>query len=811
MKRSVISTYRLQFNSSFPLSEVRALIEYLKRLGVSHIYSSPILQSSSGSNHGYDTVNLEMINPEIGGEEQFREMSTLVHNEGIGWIQDVVPNHMAINSQNVYLQDIFENGTLSKYHGLFDVFHSRNFGDSRIVLPILTTNYERAVTEGKIKVTGNTIDIEGSPFRVSRKTYNQDISTSDFSRFMIRQYFRPVYFRSAISGTNYRRFFSVNSLIAVRPERYFQLIMGKILELQRAGLIDGFRIDHIDGLYNPKGFISKLWRLTASPIYVEKILTEDEELEPSWPCTGTTGYDFLFHCNFLYVAGKNKEIIMDTYKEFTGDKEFLIDMVKKRKYEYMDNYFVSELDYLTDIFFDYLRKKPYGQEVNMHSVRNALKELLAHLPVYRTYVPEENSFAILKKALADARDHSYEDIGLDAVERMVDDQDSLHLFRRLQQFMPAIIAKSLEDAMFFRYVPLISLNEIGCDPGRFSITIQEFHEFNFRRSKSRPDSMNTLSTHDTKLGEDLRAKIGVISELPDEWRSSIATWNHINRDGWNSKYPSSKDEYYLYQILLAKSPDQWDEQFELRVRRQMLKAARESEEYTEWNSINSDYESAMIDFLSRAMKNEAFRVSYQRFYNRISLYGSLYAVCQNILKMTSPGIPDTYQGSELENNYFTDPDNRSVVDFKRLSKELDEIVRRFDSGKLGNLDDDLRSGRIKLLVTHILLNMRKSSKVFSGDYIPLETSGRYRDEILAFSRRTKNEVLVVAVPLNIASSGNSLPMGPFWEDTGIVMDRLDGYKFTDVFTEEARKLNGTLLVRDMFDRFPFSVIVGDAR
>lgn len=811
MRPALTSTYRIQFNRYFPLSKIKELLSYLKKLGISHIYSSPILQSSRGSNHGYDTINLGFVNPEIGGEEEFVRMSTLVHRNGMGWIQDIVPNHMAMSADNVYLKDIFEKGTHSPYYGLFDLFHSTNFRDKRIDLPILSTYYEKVLLGDRIKIAGNSIEIEGINFPLYSGTLEKENPGSSTLEDIIgSQFFRPLYFKSAISGTNYRRFFSVNSLIALHTEKYFRLIMGKILELEHAHLIDGFRIDHIDGLYDPGKFIMKLRRATHAVIYVEKILTGEEKLETTWRCEGTTGYDFLFHCTYLFVDGEKMEELIGIYRRFTGDMDDPEEMIMKRKYEYMDRYFVSEIDYLADIFLDYVKRRPYGQEINNHIIRNALKDMLTHIPIYRTYTPGKAAFEILIGAIRTARRDSSNDTGLYALERMLGEMESLRLFMRLEQFMPALTAKSTEDNVFFRYVPLISLNEVGCDPMRLSISTDEFHSFNAVRQSRFPNTINTLSTHDTKLGEDLRARISVISEFPEIWESRIYVWNRMNRDGLAQDRPSRKDEYYLYQILLAKDPRGWNETFRRRVEGQLIKAVRESEENTGWIDPDSGYENALLSLLKGAMSNEKFKKDYGVFYDLISLYGSLYSVCENILKMTSPGIPDIYQGSELINEYLTDPDNRAVVDFEKLSAELEETIREHEMGLFDDLLKNIRNGRLKLLVTYILLNLRKKFSAFQGDYTPLEVKGKCRDHIFAFSRHADKHILVVAVPIRIASSSGHLPTGSFWEDTEIIFDSKSEHEFVDVFTREVHKFEHGIPLREIFDKFPFSVLMGGA-
>ena len=800
------SMYRLQFNRSFPLSEIGGLISYLKKLGVSHIYSSPILESVKGSNHGYNVVNFEQINPELGSEEEFVQMSELVHRNEMGWIQDIVPNHMAISSQNVYLQDIFRNGPKSHYYNLFDVFHSTNFQSKKIDLPILGTTFETALKDKVILKNGQTIEIGGETFALRTNfgaPSSRNVKLEDLIKF---QYFRPVYYRSALAGTNYRRFFSVNSLIAIRPEKYFSLVMGKLRKLEEKGFIDGYRIDHIDGLFDPRGFISRIKRNKGAYVFVEKILDKNEKVQPLWLSDGTTGYDFLFRCTYLFVDKKNRSKLLGIYRKFTGESIDLQRIIQDAKHHYMEKRFVSEIDYVTDIFFKFAREKVYGQECNIHSLRAALSELLVNIPVYRTYIPDKHSFEILERAIENAKESSAEGDALDILKRVLHDKTSTEIFKRLEQFMPAITAKSTEDKAFFLYVPLLSINEVGCDPELFSVSPEEFHQFNLERSKVSPNSINTLSTHDTKLGEDLRAKINVISEIPEAWEKYIQSWSSFNVKFKINDSPSKKDEYYFYQILLAQNPSEWDSKFEDRVCNQMLKMARESGTNTDWDQKNETYEETLLNFIRASMNDTKFRESYMEFYNRVAPYGALNSVEQNLLKITSPGVPDVFQGSELANNFFTDPDNRIAANFSLLSRELEYVVDQYRKGNFNAFLDNLSSGRLKLLTSYVLLNFRNRSKVFSGKYIPLQVHGKLKNNIIAFSRVYKKETMIVVVPIRTAFLNGVLPLSNVWKDTRLTLGDNKLHKFIDVFTNDVYEVKNSVKVENIMRTFPFAVL-----
>ncbi len=786
------STYRIQFNKNFKFNDVYNIIDYLKNLGINCVYSAPILKSVSGSNHGYDVIDYENINPEIGSENDFIKLSSFLHENNILWLQDIVPNHMAMNYQNKYLQDVFKNGEKSIYYNLFDIFKTKNF-DKKIILPFLGKTYDKSLKD--FKIINNQIKIENSLYNISNNSYNFEINNiKEMNNFINIQNFDPKYWRICISGTNYRRFFSVNTLIAVNTMEYYDLINKKIIELTKNNLINGFRVDHIDGLFEPEKFLKKL-NENNKYIYIEKILKMNEKLNKNFKCNGTTGYDFLFYCNYLFTNKNNEKKLKDIYFKFINKNLNFKKMLKDRKLYYINNYFKSELNYLSELFYENVKNEIYGRECTVDGFKNTIIYIFLNIDLYRTYLPENKDILIniLKKK------KSYESI---AMIKMINDND-LYCFKRLEQFMPAITAKNLEDNMFFRYNLLVSLNEVGCKPLKFSISIKEMHKFNKYRLNNMPLTMNTLSTHDTKYGEDLRSKINVISEIPDIWYDYLNKWNNINKK--YLKDVDKNDLYYYYQILLAENPLKWDSNFYERVKNQIIKIIREGNVNSDWNNINNKYEDNLINFIKKSIFNKKFIDSYKNFYNRIILYGNINSISQSIIKITSPGIPDNYQGSEYINNNFTDPDNRKTINYDFLKNKLNEIINYYNDNNYDKILDLLYSDNFKLLINYILLNFRKDhNNLFNGEYIVINSNGKYKNNIFSFLRKYKNEVLIVIIPLNIAIY-NKMPLKDFWEDTEIILKKYNNKKYYNLLNKKYYDINNKKLSY-LLDIFPFAIL-----
>ncbi|WP_393971585.1 malto-oligosyltrehalose synthase [Oxyplasma meridianum] len=845
----ITSMYRIQFWKGFNFQDLKPVIPFLKKLGVDAIYSSPILKSTKGSTHGYDVTDFREVNADLGGEEGLLDITGMVHSNGIKWIQDTVPNHMAMNSENIYLKDVFKYGKKSFYWNLFDFMNTPEF-HNRIDLFILGYPYEEVIKSGNICIVNPenpSIKIYDQEFPMSENSLKMLKSVTDgkitgeaikkinsdpemIHSFLSKQIFRVRYWKSGIEGTNYRRFFSVNSLIAIRTEntKYSGVTIQKLISLFRNGIIDGFRLDHIDGLFSPENFLLRFARGTENaPVWVEKILTGSENLRESWKTNGTTGYDFLYYCTYLFVENKGYKKLKEFYTLFSGVKKSARIMAYENKKSYIKKSFSHEADFLSYIFFDFFKDKIYGQDITYSQTREFMEELLSSFTTYRTYLTAGSKnmkdISIMRNAINLAGKRSGLRVVQESMNRMLDSHliegKALYCFQKLQQFIPATIAKSIEDRLFFQYNMLISLNEVGCMPEKFSISRKSFHRFMKMRSTHWPMAMNTLSTHDTKLGEDIRARIASISHMVDTWVEMVEKWHGINLnyktvDG-KKEYPTKNHEYYLYQILLAEDPDRWMEEtgFRNRIHGQMVKMVREAGTISDWNSPDEVYEDHLSRFINGIMGSEGFRNSFKAFYGKAQFMGMLISISENIIKLTAPGIPDIYQGSEAMNLNFTDPDNRGNVDYKHSEYMLEKAVGMYLQGDYSGIKKSWKNGTLKIFINYIILNLRKNNPdiFLSGDYQEVETTGPCEIEILSYCRKKGSSVIIVTVMLEYEEKADDdMPTGmDRWGDTAINIP--DGYSgfYRDIFTGNI--YHGTSLkVGEMFSQFPFSVLMREA-
>ncbi|MEM0132843.1 malto-oligosyltrehalose synthase [Acidiplasma sp.] len=811
---NISSFYRVQLNKNFKFQDLEKIIYYLNDLGISSLYLSPILKSTTGSMHGYDVTDYSEINPEIGGEDGLLRLHKMLEKTNMNIMIDFVPNHMGLNHENVYLQDVFKFGKKSKYYNFFDLINTPDFPFESIIMPVLGNNYIDSLNDIKIDADKKIALINNQKFSLlNNLNYSNTDTDNIFSKdkILCEQYFRPMYWVNCISGTNYRRFFSVNSLIAVHSERriYFKDMHKKIIELYKNKIIAAIRLDHIDGLFDPFSYLKNLKKRMKIPVYVEKILTGDEKLSPKFGVDGTTGYDFLYYTTYVFIDQTNAGKLREIYEDFTGNRNNLSEMLYLRKKFYIENYYRSELDYLSGIFYNNFIKHIYGHEATLAGTREMLLEIMANFPLYRIYISKNCNLTWFSDYIRGLNIKNNElGIMLNMLEKP--DSNDYYCLKRLQQFLPAVMAKSMEDNIFFRYNLNIGKNEVGCNLFRDFITIDEFHDYNKYKALNYMNSINTLSTHDTKLGDDIRSRIITIYNDPDLWGSLIKNLHEIS-DNFKYKHngieiPDKNEEYYFYQILLAESPEYWEGTFIERVTGQMIKAVREAEIHTSWNFPNHDYEGHLKIFIERAIKSDTFKNIYMPFYRSLEYYGNLYSIMQNILKIMSPGIPDIYQGSEYLNNNFTDPDNRRSVNFGNLMKILNKI-KKIDNIYECNINKMIISGELKMYVNHQLLNFRKEhNNIFSGDYIPLKCTGMLSDNVIAFERLYKGNKIIVIVSNKIATDLNGInePVREFWGDAQIVLPRK--YDLKDILTGRKYKSIQILKLSEIFDIFPFSVL-----
>ncbi len=884
---TINSTYRIQFSPYFTFRDASLLSSYLKHLGISHVYASPVMEAVPGSAHGYDVTDFSMIREELGGESDLMVCVREFSEEGIGWIQDFVPNHMAMDTRNPYLWDVLEKGQESRFAKLFDIdWDHRGFPHSKLCLPILERPYLGELSDGKFSFALGrkpVLRYNGQEFPISEKSYElllgPDLS-KDAQRLLwgnekgkvvrqgpefenersrltdllnermkfvsndgeavheviSRQNYQLRYWPTSANEINYRRFFAVNGLICLREEDrdVFNFVHSKILSLLKSGSMQGVRIDHIDGLFDPREYLRKLKEQShGTYIVVEKILEEREMLNEEWQAEGTSGYDFLSQVTSLACSNENALRLDIIYGNFSGMEFEESGTVHSTKLNIIDTLFPAVLDTLTVSFMKEMKNKAYGVDLTFAGLRQAIREILSNTPVYRTYITmrkgPETEISIFRSIINHSRSTAPElGLELDAIEmfmgRYSKGEEPLKALQQIQQYMPAVLAKSVEDTIFYRYSRLISLNEVGMNPFRHNHSPSEFHMFNLKRMEKHPLSMNALSTHDTKISEDIRARINVISEVPEEWETII--WQMHDNNPFlqelerNGSSISRNEEYYIYELLLGSFPIFQGEfgSYRERLLGHVTKALRESGANTGWDHPVMEYEQNVEKFIDSLLESRlkgGFANKFWSLHDVVSFHGFLNSISQKILQLTSPGVPDTYQGTEIWCLNFVDPDNRRQVDFHRMSSLLEEIMEESleNHGIVKSYLRNYQDGKIKLLVTSQLLNLRNSfpNLFLKGSYSPMSTKGVFSDNVVAFSRKDGSKTILVAVPrLTVAMGRQKLPVGnELWGDTSLAIPESISGTFEDVFNKRLFKLSPGQEIKagELFESTPFSVLV----
>lgn len=871
------STYRIQVNSSFRLADLTRRIDYLARLGITTIYSAPLFQSRSGSVHGYDVSNPHIINPEIGTVEEFEALANKLKDKNIGWLQDIVPNHMAFDSSNPWLMDIFEKGKYSAYYNFFDIdwkyedqeyFLDEEKGlKGKVMAPFLGGELTELIEKGEVKLgydkrgffvkyysleyplslpsysdilsfgkkfynVKSTDDKEYfdryrqfiSELNIIKENFENSFNPENLSTFkevlyqlytseaqlkgivdhcvetinsnpgslesiLDQQFFKLCHWRTSESKINFRRFFTINDLICLRMENpeVFRHYHKFVKELLDKGLVQGLRIDHIDGLYNPTDYLDRLRDLVGEEVYVvvEKILESEEEMPDFWPIEGTSGYEFLSEVNRLFTSEKNKERFTSIYHDFLNKAFIYEDLVFEKKMFILKEKMGGELDNLVMKIQGITNQPADGY------LKEALAVFLASFPVYRVYPTqyplEKPDAKVLDSAFSHAEKRApqfselfdlFKNIFLQPEEM---NEEKLNFVMRTQQFTGPLAAKGVEDTVFYLYNRLISHNEVGDSPHLFGTSTYEFHGRMHERFNKTPYSMNATATHDTKRGEDSRMRINALSEFPDEWTSSIYSWQEINKkykkEISGKLMPDGNDEYFIYQALVGGFPmdGKIEEDFKERFKAYLIKVVREAKVNSDWSETNEAYETSVTDFIENILEDQEFLNDFVPLFEKVRDYGIIYSLGQTLLKITAPGIPDTYQGCELWDLSFVDPDNRRPVDFEARDNYLRQIEAMENEDPERGLKDLISTradGRIKLYTLYTALTERKKqSEIFTkGEYIQLTVSGDLSDNLIAFARRLDDKWIITVVPLNLGeiSSGEDFGLGEVvWRDTTI--------------------------------------------
>jgi (1->4)-alpha-D-glucan 1-alpha-D-glucosylmutase len=995
-KRLPEATYRLQFHAGFTFREATAIVPYLRDLGITHCYASPYLKARQGSTHGYDIVDHGCLNPEIGTLEDYEAWTSALRAEGLGQILDTVPNHMAVGTnENVWWNDVLENGESSRFAGYFDIAwraSPRPELTDKILLPVLGEPYGDVLEAGQLRlvfedgaffvhyferrfpvspcsyagVLGHRLEewegaagdedtalaeyqsiltairhlperTETDPGKVLEHQREKEVikrrlatltAENERARAFIEQNitqfngrpgeartfdllddllehqrYRLAYWRVAPDEINYRRFFDINELAALSVERpeVFEASHGLILRLLAEGKLDGLRIDHPDGLYDPAGYFRRLqehyllacahkvfldeagapgleWKDVQGPLHkalcravpdvqsglpgpalyvvVEKILAAGESLPDTWAVHGTSGYDFLNQVSGLFVDGENAQAFNRLYESWIQDEARYPEVVYQKKLLIMEVSLSSELYMLTDQLDRLAQKSRRSRDFTFNALRQALRAVIACFPVYRSYIADDGvndadrryielaiRRAVVRNPLLSRRVFGFiRDMLLLESPESFNEEDRAEQRRfagKFQQVTAPVTAKGVEDTAFYVYNRLISLNEVGGEPGRFGSRPEAVHAYLQRRQAKWPYSLSPLSTHDTKRSEDVRARINVLSELPEAWQACLERWSRLNEAHRitvdDLTVPDANEEYLLYQTLVGAWPlepasAEESRAFVERIQAYMLKALHEAKVHTSWMNPNSDYDNAVVEFLGRILDegtSRAFLDDFRAFQARISHFGLFNSLAQTLLRLAAPGVPDTYQGTEVWDFSLVDPDNRRPVDYGRLRRMLNELraaaaaagedLRELARGLVDTKED----GRIKLYVTERALHCRRAhAGLFSaGEYIPLSAAGAKAGHLFAFVRRDSDRCALVAVPrllTRLAPDMTRPPLEePAWSDTQLALPALGrdaGRHWRNVFTGEvlaATDREGTLSLTaaEVFANFPVALLV----
>lgn len=759
------STYRLQIRESFDLNAAATIAGYVHDLGADWLYLSPILKAEKGSDHGYDVVDHSLIDPARGGREGLETLSAAARALGLGVLVDIVPNHVGVATpkQSVWWWDLLTHGRQSRYAEAFDV--DWLFGDGRVRIPVLgdEPHPEFEIVEGELAYFDNR-------FPIAPGTAEDGASANEVHR---RQNYELINWRRADAELNYRRFFAVNTLAGIRVEipRVFDESHEEIIRWITDGLADGLRVDHPDGLADPAGYLDALAAATAGTyVLVEKILEGDEQLPTSWATAGTTGYDALAEIDRVLVdpAGRAALDALDSTLRDSTDPVSWTLLIHGTKRAIADGILRSEVLRLE-------RDLGIGLTEVHGQTADALAELLACFPVYRSYLPL--GIEHLHEAVRLAKQYRPElSQTIDQLLPILSDPGHPAAIR-FQQTSGMVMAKGVEDTAFYRYTRLGSLTEVGGDPSEFSVGTSKFHRRQQLRQASFPSSLTALSTHDTKRGEDVRARISVLAEIPTEWEVALGELRTAMPLG------DGPLESLLWEAIIGAWPASRE-----RLHSYAEKAAREAGNSTRWTAPREEFEARMHTLVDSAFDDPHVVSILERVLQAIRQPGWSNSLSAKVIQLTAPGVPDVYQGSELWETSLVDPDNRRAVDFDERRLYLAAI----DAGVHPPIDE---TGAAKLLVTSRALRLRRDRPELFTRYAGIEAYGSAAKHVVAFDR---GEALTVATRLPVG-----LARGGGWGDTSVIIARRP---VTDVFTGRTFG-GGTVLLSEVLERYPVALLI----
>ncbi|EZP25820.1 malto-oligosyltrehalose synthase [Pseudomonas sp. RIT288] len=908
------ATLRLQFHKGFTLEQAVPLVPYFARLGISHIYASPLLAARAGSMHGYDVVDPTQVNPELGGEPALRRLVSTLREHNMGLILDIVSNHMAVGGgDNPWWLDLLEWGRLSPYGEFFDIqWHSPDpLMEGQLLLPFLGSDYGVALQEGTLKLR---FDAQQGRFHVEHYEHHFPICPNDYGellkplealksladrfstlsyqteahalaiplkaelkelasdpqilaaieerlaaydsttaegfdklhQLLERQSYRLASWRTAADDINWRRFFDINELGGLRVERpaVFEATHGKIFQLIAEGLVDGLRIDHIDGLADPRGYCRKLRRRLDSlvpgrhlPIYVEKILGAGESLRTDWAVDGSTGYEFMNQLSLLQHDPDGEHVLGDLWQRRTERPAAFIEEAQLARQQILNGSLASDCESVAQALLQVARDDLMTRDLTLGAIRRVLQALIVHFPVYRTYISALGRSAQDEQFFQQAMDGARQTLGegdwpvLDCVAAWLGGTPWRHKPRgrsrkilkhacvRFQQLTSPAAAKAVEDTALYRSAVLLSRNDVGYNTEQFSAPVSDFHAVNQQRLAAFPDNLLATATHDHKRGEDTRARLAVLSERGHWYAEQVELWRALARPlRDDDQVPSSGDELILYQALLGSWPLQLrdDDQagfsdYAERIWQWQQKALREAKLQSSWSAPNEAYENAAQTFTQRLLtgdEGELLRAALSKTVNSIAAAGALNSLAQTLLRMTVPGVPDLYQGNEFWDFSLVDPDNRRPVDYAAREQALD------GHAPLAQLLANWRDGRIKQALIAQVLNLRaEHAELFRrGTYQALEVLGEQAHNVLAFAREHEGRYAIVIVPIRCATllENSAVPQVDAlrWGDTRVVLPfAASDTNLKGLFHSSAVTKNRELNVSAALGDFPVNLFI----
>lgn len=880
-----VSTYRLQFRGGMDFDRAIGLVPYLKRLGITHLYASPVFAATEGSTHGYDVTDANVIDPVLVGREGFERLAAALRSEGLGLILDIVPNHMAASLENAWWRSVIEWGEASRYGHYFDIDWRQ-----RLTLPFLGKPFEQAVVDGEISLA---IDPDqgvlaftyfDSLYPLNPSTYPAALAKcehpmaaplSDLGRrakageeaefhhavvslcrdqdcegllrelqakarereFLLflrdLQPFRLMHWTEAAKGLSYRRFFEIAGLVGLRVEAsdVFEAAHRTVLELVQSGQVDGLRIDHVDGLADPGRYLQQLRDAVGPeiPIYVEKILAPGEDLPKNWPVQGSTGYEFIAAKVPVLLDQTDFLAMRQAYAGIAGPQASVAEKMREAKLRMIRVNFAGEVKALV------------GQGAALlgldeETTNRALEELLLAFPRYRTYAAQGYMSAedrqLVDQVLSEAKarlDETAADAAWSIADllkgegRFEDGGVGSDLFRRrFQQLTGPLMAKSLEDTLFFRHVEFLALNEVGGELEPEEGGLADFHAAMQRRAETQPFGLSASSTHDTKRGEDVRARLFALAEDAPRFAALIERWRKTHGDAVvevdDKPVPEPQVEWMIFQALIGHWPvdlmaddREGIADFAERVLAFVEKSLREAKLRTDWNAVNEDYESAVKDYVrSLLFDSPEFLTEFVHEIQPLIWAGLINGLTQTIVKLTAPGVPDIYQGSERLDFSFVDPDNRRPPPFETLAA--------FDPLAPISFGDEraLAEGWLKQAVIGRSLSLRnRHPQLFlQGRYLPLTITGSRQVQAVAFAREHEGTAAITVacrLPIAMLQAGQGLTSEQFWGDSLVeIPEALAGHGWAEILSDRRFAAADGILLRELMEGQTIALLTSEA-